>query len=161
MKVVQLWLYLIISLNLIGLTFPKIENNNEKEAIKYNSNPNFFLILIIFIPLIYFFYKNRKDQNNFQKYIDQENSKPINYINKGDEIRGEYSKYISQKRRRQKTPKKLVDEKGKIIFGTFESEFEEMDLLRAKGPTRLPNIFNKYKLTLWEFLKLILKMEYY
>ena len=25
-----------------------------------------------------------------------------------------------------------------------------MDLLKAKGPTRLPNFFNKYKLTLWE-----------
>ena len=117
MKVVQLWLYLIISLNLFGLTFPKIENNNEKEAWKYNPKSNFFLILIIFIPLIYFFYKNRKDQKNFQKYIDQENSKPINYINNNDEIRGNYSKYISNKRRKQKTPKKLVDEKGKIIFG--------------------------------------------
>ena len=150
MKVAHLLLFLIISLNLFRLTFPKIETYNEKETEKYTSKSNFFIILIIFIPLIYFFFKNRKDQKNFQKYIEQENSKPINYINNNDEIRGNYSKYISKKRRKQKTPKKLVDEKGKIIFGTFESEFEEMDLLKAKGPTRLPNFFNKYKLTLWE-----------
>ena len=142
-------------------SFSKIELKDEKEPKKINLKSNFFLFLIIIISSIYFFIKKQKSKKDFQKYIDQENSKPINYINKGDEIRGEYSKYISQKRRRQKTPKKLVDEKGKIIFGTFESEFEEMDLLRAKGPTRLPNIFNKYKLTLWELLKLILKMEYY
>ena len=153
MKVAHLLLFLIISLNLFGLTFPKIETYNEKETEKYTSKSNFFIILIIFIPLIYFFFKNRKDQKNFQKYIELENSKPINYINNNDEIRGNYSKYISKKRRKQKTPKKLVDEKGKIIFGTFESEFEEMDLLKAKGPTRLPNFFNKYKLTLWEVVE--------
>ena len=112
---------------------------------------------MILIPVIYFFLKKRKEQKDFQKYIDQENSKPINYINNGDEIRGEYSKYIPQKRRKQKTPKKLVDEKGKVIFGTFESEFEEMNLLYAKGPTRLPDCFNKYKLTLWEAIEVHLE----
>ena len=113
MKVAHLLSFLIISLNLFRLTFPKIETYNEKKTEKYTSKSNFFIILIIFIPLIYFFFKNRKDQKNFQKYIDQENSKPINYINNNDEIRGNYSKYISKKRRKQKTPKKLVDEKGK------------------------------------------------
>ena len=147
-------LFRILLLNLIIAIFSKIELNNEKESKKINlKSTNFCLVLIIFISSIYFFLKKRKNKKDFQKYIDQENSKPIDYINNGDEIRGDYSKYISQKRRKQKTPKKLVDERGKIIFGTFESEFEEMDLLRAKGPTRLPNIFNKYKLTLWEVVE--------
>ena len=123
----------------------------------YNLKSNLFFILILFIPFIYFFYKKRIDRKHFQKYIDQENSKPIKYINNNNEIRGEYSKYISQKRRKQKTPKALVDQKGKIIFGTFESEFENMDLLKAKGPARVPNFFNKYKLTLWEVVEVNLQ----
>ena len=32
-----------------------------------------------------------------------------------------------------------------------------MDLLKAKGPTRLPDFFNKYKLTLWEVGEVNLK----
>ena len=146
-------LFWILLLNLIVAIFSKIELNNEKESKKINLKSYFCPVLIIFISTIYFFLKKRKNKKDFQKYIDQENSKPIDYINNGDEIRGDYSKYISQKRRKQKTPKKLVDERGKIIFGTFESEFEEMDLLKAKGPTRLPNFFNKYKLTLWEIVE--------
>ena len=63
---------------------------------------------------------------------------------------GEYSKYISDKRRAVPTPKDLVDENGKVVFGTFESEFETMELLRAKHPTKAPDCLNKFKLTLWE-----------
>ena len=150
-------LFIIVILNLFELIYQKIELNNDINTKKYDSKSNLFLILTIYIPLIYFFFKKRKELKDFQEYIKQENSKQVKYINNNDEIRGIYSKYISQKRRRQKTPKKLVDEKGKIIFGTFESEFEEMNLLNAKGPTRLPNFFNKYKLTLWEVVEVNLK----
>ncbi len=63
---------------------------------------------------------------------------------------GEYSKFISEKRRSVPTPKSIADERGRCVFGTFESEFEELDLVRLKRPTRAPQAFNKLKLTLWE-----------
>ena len=63
---------------------------------------------------------------------------------------GDYSKYISEKRRSVPTPKDLVDANGKFVFGTFDKEFETMELLRAKKPTRAPQCMNKFKLTLWE-----------
>ena len=70
---------------------------------------------------------------------------------------GEYSKYISEKRRSVPTPKDLVDENGKVVFGTFDKEFETMELLRAKKPTRAPQFLNKFKLTLWEATEVHLK----
>ena len=100
-------LFWILLLNLIVAIFSKIELNNEKESKKINLKSNFCLVLIIFISSIYFFLKKRKNKKDFQKYIDQENSKPIDYINNGDEIRGDYSKYISQKRRKQKNSEKI------------------------------------------------------
>ena len=151
---------MIIS-NFFEITFQKMESNYNivnNDPFINNFNSNLLIIsLLILISTLYFFYKRKLNHKNFQKYIEQENSKPISYINNHDEIRGDFSKYISQKRRKQKTPNNLVDEKGKIIFGTFEKEFENMDLLKAKGPTRLPNFFNKYKLTLWEVGEVNLK----
>ncbi len=70
---------------------------------------------------------------------------------------GEYSKYIDEKRRSIPTPKDLVDKDGKVVFGTFLSEFETMELLRAKSPTRAPDFLNKLKLTLWEATEVHLK----
>ena len=70
---------------------------------------------------------------------------------------GDYSKYISEKRRAVPTPKDLVDADGKVVFGTFESEFETMELLRAKRPTKAPDCLNKFKLTLWEATEVHLK----
>lgn len=62
---------------------------------------------------------------------------------------GDYSKFISNERRSVPTPADLVSE-GKCIFGTFDKEFETMDLLDIDRPTALPNIFNKLRLSLWE-----------
>ncbi len=70
---------------------------------------------------------------------------------------GEYSKYISEKRRAVPTPKSMVNPDGTCVFGTFDKEFEEMDLVKLKGPTALPNCFNKLKLTLWEATEVHLK----
>jgi len=70
---------------------------------------------------------------------------------------GEYSKFISEKRRSVPTPKDLVDENGKVVFGTFDKEFETMELLRAKKPTKAPQFLNKFKLTLWEATEVHLK----
>lgn len=65
-------------------------------------------------------------------------------------IMGEYSKYIDQKRRAVPTPKSMVDEKGICAFGTFDKEFEQMDLVKLKKPTHAPQCMNRLKLTLWE-----------
>ena len=102
MKIFLIYLLFIIS-NLFEITFQKIESSNGKEDNNSKNNnykSNFYLIFIlIIISTLYFFYKRKLDQKNFQKYIEQENSKPITYINNHDEIRGDYSKYISKKRR--------------------------------------------------------------
>ena len=62
---------------------------------------------------------------------------------------GEYSKFISPKRRSVATPKNLV-ENGKCLFGTFDKEFETMDLMGIKNPTHFPDFLKKFKLTVWE-----------
>lgn len=69
---------------------------------------------------------------------------------------GEYSKYISEKRREVPTPKDLVKD-GQCVFGTFDKEFETMDLISANKPTCAPNSMNKQKLTLWEASEVHLK----
>ncbi len=70
---------------------------------------------------------------------------------------GEYSKFISDKRRAVPTPKDMVDEKGRVVFGTFDKEFETMELLRCVKPTKAPQCFNRLKLTLWEATEVHLK----
>ncbi len=70
---------------------------------------------------------------------------------------GEYSKYIDPKRRSVSTPKDLVDQDGKIVFGTFDKEFETMELVRAKHPTKAPDCLNRIRLTLWEATEVNLK----
>lgn len=66
-------------------------------------------------------------------------------------------RFISDKRRAVETPKSMVDEKGNCVFGTFDKEFEEMDLLKIKKPTGAPQCMNKLKLTLWEATEVHLK----
>ncbi len=70
---------------------------------------------------------------------------------------GEYSKYISPLRRAVPTPKSIVKEDGGCEFGTFLSEFEEMDFVKIKRPTALPQCFNRLKLTLWQATEVHLK----
>ncbi|MGN0768250.1 MAG: DUF2804 family protein [Christensenellales bacterium] len=62
---------------------------------------------------------------------------------------GEYSKYIAPERRSVPTPKDMVKD-GKCVFGTFDKEFETMDLMGIKNPTHAPDCLKKFKLTLWE-----------
>ena len=70
---------------------------------------------------------------------------------------GDYSKFIDEKRRAVPTPESMVDENGICAFGTFDKEFEKMDLVKLKKPTSLPNCFNRLKLTLWEATEVHLK----
>jgi len=69
----------------------------------------------------------------------------------------EYAKFISRKRRSVPTPKSMVDEHGKCEFGTFEVEFEKMELQKVKKPTHAPQFVNKLKLTLWEATEVHIK----
>lgn len=61
----------------------------------------------------------------------------------------EYSKFIAPERRSVSTPRHMV-ENGKCVFGTFDKEFETMDLLGIKNPTSAPDFLKRLKLTLWE-----------
>ena len=69
----------------------------------------------------------------------------------------DYAKFISEKRRSVPTPKSMVDEHGKCELGTFESEFEKMELLKLKKPTHAPQCMNRLKLTLWEATEVHIK----
>ncbi|MCR4610475.1 MAG: DUF2804 domain-containing protein [Lachnospiraceae bacterium] len=71
-------------------------------------------------------------------------------MEKKELIRGDYSKYIHEARRAVPTPHNIARPDGMCEFGTFDREFEAMDFLKLKGPTALPNAFNRLKLTLWE-----------
>lgn len=63
---------------------------------------------------------------------------------------GEYNKFISGKRRSVATPKSMVNKDGSCVFGTFDKEFEDMDIIKLKKPTRAPQFMNRLRLTLWE-----------
>jgi len=68
----------------------------------------------------------------------------------------EDSSFISSKRRSVKTPKDFATS-GKPVFGTFDKEFENLNILSVKRPTFLPTFMNKMKLTDWEAFELSVK----
>lgn len=70
---------------------------------------------------------------------------------------GDYSKFISQKRRPVPAPERLVGRDGKCVFGTFEDEFESMELLNAERPTAAPQLMNRLRLTLWQATEVCLE----
>lgn len=64
---------------------------------------------------------------------------------------GNYKQYISSNRQSLSTPKSLI-QNGKAVFGTFDKEFETMELLDCNKPVGklFPEFLKKYRLTLWE-----------
>ncbi|MBQ7637797.1 MAG: DUF2804 domain-containing protein [Clostridia bacterium] len=62
----------------------------------------------------------------------------------------DFSKYLSEKRIAVPTPENVINGVGECYFGTFESEFKNMDFLKVKRPSALPSFMNKTRLTLWE-----------
>lgn len=62
-----------------------------------------------------------------------------------------YPSYISEKRRPVATPKSIV-ENGQAHFGTFDTQFEELNLLDCEQPCGplLPHFMNATRLTQWE-----------
>lgn len=70
---------------------------------------------------------------------------------------GSYSKFISIKRRSVHTPASLINEDGTANFGTFQSEFKNLNLTDARRAIVLPDAFNKARLTLWEAVEIKFK----
>jgi len=70
-----------------------------------------------------------------------------------------YSSFISPTRRNMATPRALV-ENGIAHFGTFDKEFEILNILDCQNPTALGNFFKKKKLTLWEAMEVNLTDGY-
>lgn len=68
----------------------------------------------------------------------------------------DYSKFIAPERRSVPTPRNLV-ENGKCVFGTFDKEFQTMDLLKIHHPTHAPNFLNRLKYTAWEAVEIHLE----
>lgn len=62
-----------------------------------------------------------------------------------------YPKYISEKRRPAATPKSVVED-GKVNYGTFDSPFENLNLLHCDKPCgkRMPDFLKSMRLTEWE-----------
>jgi hypothetical protein len=61
-----------------------------------------------------------------------------------------FSQFINPARRSVPTPDHLIGPDGQSVFGTFESEFRSMGLVKTKKPTHAPQWLNSKKLTLWE-----------
>ena len=65
-----------------------------------------------------------------------------------------FEQFLSDKRLPVSTPDSIVDENGKIAFGTFDKEFKNMNFLDVDKPSFLPKSLNKYRLTLWEAVEI-------
>lgn len=68
-----------------------------------------------------------------------------------EKIMSKYPDYISPKREPAPTPKRLVD-KGQAVFGTFDKQFESLNILDCEQPCGLfiPHFLNKTRMTEWE-----------
>ena len=67
-----------------------------------------------------------------------------------------YSRIFPIERRAVPTPKDMVKD-GKCVFGTFDKEFETMDLLGIKNPTAAPDFMKRLRLTLWQATEVHMK----
>lgn len=68
----------------------------------------------------------------------------------------EYTKFISEKRRSVPTPDDIQHE-GQAVFGTFDKEFANLNMLKIHHPTAFPSFLNEKKLTRWEALEVEMK----
>lgn len=66
----------------------------------------------------------------------------------------DYQKFISEKRRAIETPPSIANKDGTCNFGTFLNEFDDLDFLKIKKPTRAPQFLTKYKLTKWQAVEI-------
>lgn len=63
---------------------------------------------------------------------------------------------LSDKRIPVQTPPDVIDEKGKAIFGTFDTEFPQMNFLDIHHQTLLPDFTNRFRYTSWEATEITL-----
>ena len=73
------------------------------------------------------------------------------------ELQGSLEREVSTKdigemvmRRPAPTPRSIVGEDGRCVFGTFSEEFQDLGLTSARRPTGAPQFMNRLKLTRWE-----------
>ncbi|HKL93822.1 MAG TPA: hypothetical protein VJZ69_00900, partial [Clostridia bacterium] len=69
---------------------------------------------------------------------------------------GKLSNIFPFERRTVPTPKDMVKD-GKCVFGTFDKEFETMELLGIKNPTAAPDFLKRIRLTLWQATEVHMK----
>ncbi|XMB72615.1 DUF2804 family protein [Mycoplasmatota bacterium WC30] len=62
---------------------------------------------------------------------------------------------ISKKREHQNTPESLINDDGKANFGTFDKPFKRFDFPCFKCKTKLRKLINKYRLTEWEAVEVL------
>ena len=61
-----------------------------------------------------------------------------------------YEKYLSDLRIPQETPNDIIDDNGNAVFGTFKTEFPNMNFLKVHNQSILPDFMNRFRLTLWQ-----------
>lgn len=62
----------------------------------------------------------------------------------------DYKNALSDKRNPAPTPVSLLDENGKAVFGTFDKEFQHIDLMKIKDQCFLPDFMNWFRYSEWE-----------
>lgn len=69
-----------------------------------------------------------------------------------------FKSVLSDKRIAAATPESIVDSGGKAVFGTFDKEFKNLNLMEIdKQCPYLPNWFNWFRLTQWEAVEVNFK----
>ncbi len=62
----------------------------------------------------------------------------------------DFKRVLSEKRNPVPTPADVIDENGKAVFGTFDSEFKSMNFLDIHRQSILPDFTNRFRFTSWE-----------
>lgn len=62
----------------------------------------------------------------------------------------DYKNGLSDRRFPAQTPISLLDENGKAVFGTFDKEFQNLDMLKIKDQSFLPDFMNWFRYSAWE-----------
>ena len=57
----------------------------------------------------------------------------------------DYKNGLSDRRHPAPTPVSLLDENGRAVFGTFDKEFQHIDLMKIKDQSFLPDFMNWFR----------------
>ncbi len=70
----------------------------------------------------------------------------------------DYRSILSDKRIPVSTPDDIIDSSGKAVFGTFDREFKNLNLMRTHKQSKiLPNWFNWFRYSQWEAVEVNFK----